>query len=338
MNIVITGVAGFIGSSLAEKLLREGHEILGIDCMNDYYTIFFKQHNLSTLFRYPSFNFLQQDLTEITTHTLRNAELIFHLAGQPGVRNSWGSNFREYVHDNIEATQNLLECVRHSDSLKRLIYASTSSVYGDDNELPLRETATPHPISPYGVTKLTGEHLCATYGKTYAIPVVCLRYFTVYGPRQRPDMAFHRFFRAGLQGEKITIFGDGSQTRDFTYIEDIVRATRDAAFAEITRPFMIMNVGSGSRIPLHHIIDVIGGIMGNPLRVEYTGKENGDVRDTFADISRAGKILSYAPSTALADGLRAQYLWMRTNEKILFHSRRPLDGAKPETASPTGIR
>ncbi|MFA6473070.1 MAG: NAD-dependent epimerase/dehydratase family protein [Candidatus Latescibacterota bacterium] len=320
MKVAITGAAGFIGSSLAELMVSKHHEVYGIDCINDYYNESFKQYNILELSKKPGFHFHHHDLTVLKKEEIEDAEIVFHLAGQPGVRNSWGNNFPEYIRDNIEATQVLLECVKHSRSLKRLIFASTSSVYGNENELPLTETARPFPISPYGVTKLAAENLCRAYSLTYSLPIVCLRYFTVYGPRQRPDMAFHRFFRSGLRGEKITVFGDGTQTRDFTFIDDIVRATYDAAFADMADLFTIINVGSGHRILLNRVLEMIGGIMGKKLSVEYALEEKGDMQDTCADISRAGELLSYAPSTELSDGLEAQYRWMCAHKDILFLS------------------
>jgi UDP-glucose 4-epimerase len=230
------------------------------------------------------------------------------------VRSSWGEQFAEYVHHNVLATQRLLETVKETRVLKRLVFASSSSIYGNCTELPLRERSLPAPVSPYGVTKLTAEHLCLLYRANYGIPAICLRYFSVYGPRQRPDMAFHRFFRAALAGEELTVFGDGSQTRDFTYVDDIVRASIAAAFADIPEGGAVLNVGSGRSIPLAGVIDMIRDITGRNIRVGYSGFEKGDMRDTFADITLAREVLGYSPTIELCDGLREEFDWLARKE------------------------
>lgn len=315
MKIVVTGAAGFIGSSLAEKLLEDRHEVYGIDCITDNYSESMKRRNVSRLLKYPSFHFLMQNLTALKTDIFADIEIVFHLAGQPGVRNSWGQQFCGYVKNNIEATQILLERLKHSKNLKKFVFASTSSVYGNAQELPLKETFEPHPVSPYGVSKLTSENLCQAYSAAFNMPIVCLRYFTVYGPLQRPDMAFHRFFRASMRGDSLPLFGDGNQTRDYTFIEDIVRATCAAGFTDTGKRFSIFNVGSGRRVSMNNVLELLCEITGKRLKIDYLPEQRGDVKDTFADISRAMNTFSYAPSTSLPDGLKAQYTWMRSQEE-----------------------
>jgi nucleoside-diphosphate-sugar epimerase len=313
MRIIVTGAAGFIGSTLSESLIGEGFDVTGIDCFTGYYHPATKRANLVNLSKSERFSLIESDLMDVDSGLIQDAEVIFHLAGQPGVRASWGKQFADYVHHNILTTQRLLETVKDSHSLKRLVFASSSSIYGNCVELPLREDSLPGPVSPYGVTKLTAEHLCSLYRANYGIPAVSLRYFSVYGPRQRPDMAFNRFFRAALAGGALTVFGDGSQTRDFTYVEDIVRATKAAGFAEIPEEAAVMNIGSGRSIPLAGVIDLIGEITGRNIEIEYSGFEKGDMRDTFADISMAREILGYSPQMEMRDGLREEYEWMKNS-------------------------
>lgn len=321
MKIVITGVAGFIGSTLAEKMIREHHEVYGIDCLNSYYDKSIKENNIALLLNHPAFHFFKEDITLISSglnDIIKKADIIFHLAGQPGVRSSWGNGFGSYIKDNVETTQFLLEQVKQSQSLKKFILASSSSVYGNFSGIPMKEDIVPVPSSPYGITKLTAENLCSTYSSIYGINVLCLRYFSVYGPRQRPDMAFHRFLRAAILGEKITIFGDGKQTRDFTFVDDIVAGTLKAAFADIPKKFIIINIGSGMRISLREVIGLIEEITGKNILSDYAETEKGDMSDTFADISFAGQLLSYKPSISIRDGLKVQYRWMKLFSDILF--------------------
>ena len=317
MKVIVTGVAGFIGSFLAEKLIDNGHHVTGIDNFNDYYTPSIKRINIRNLLNSDRFTLLEQNLLIDDTSMFAGYDHIFHLAGQPGVRSSWGSDFQGYVDNNILVTQKILESIKGSPTLKRFVFASSSSVYGNARELPLRETTIPAPVSPYGVTKLTAEHLCSVYSGAYGLPIVCLRFFTVYGPRQRPDMAFHRFFRARLEREGISVFGDGSQTRDFTFVDDIVSGAMSAAFSPLDSRFAIFNLGSGRRISLSRVIDIIGDITGEPLRVSYTSFEKGDMNDTLADISRAISQLGYAPKVDLIDGLKAEWTWMCEHKETI---------------------
>jgi UDP-glucose 4-epimerase len=232
---------------------------------------------------------------------------VFHLAAQAGVRGSWGEQFRTYTVNNIEASQRLLEAVK-GHPLTRLVYASSSSVYGDGVAIPMREDALLQPVSPYGVTKLAAEHLCHLYHVNYGVPAVSLRYFTVYGPRQRPDMAFHRFIRAALEGRPITLFGDGEQTRDFTFVEDAVAAT--IAAGDRGRPGAVYNIGGGSRVTINHVLDLIGRRTGRSLDIRRQPAEKGDMRDTFADTSRARADLGFAPGHGLEDGLATECQWL----------------------------
>jgi UDP-glucose 4-epimerase len=251
---LVTGVAGFIGSHLAEELLHRGYSVVGIDCFTDYYPREIKETNLANLMVNENFKFIKADLLDVNFKDL-NVDYIFHMAAQPGVRASWGKSFQVYVKDNILVTQKLLEDFLDSE-IKKFVFASSSSVYGDVAELPIREDALPKPISPYGVTKLAAENLCHLYWKNYGIPIVSLRYFTVYGPRQRPDMAIHKFVKAMLEDKEIVIYGDGNQTRDFTYISDAVEGTILAAKSNLEGE--VFNIGGGSRTSVNQIIDTGG--------------------------------------------------------------------------------
>jgi len=321
MHCLVTGAAGFIGSTLSERLIADGHMVTGIDCLHPYYDRRIKSANLARLLNSFAFTFVESDLLETEPSPFLSCDIIFHLAGQPGVRASWGTSFNDYVTNNIQSTQRLLEIVKDSSSLKKFVFASSSSVYGNCPEHPLRETARPSPISPYGVTKLTAEHLCSLYRESYGIPVTSLRYFTVYGPRQRPDMAFSRFFLAALLNQPITIYGDGDQTRDFTYIDDIVGATVKAGMTFAGDSLRVMNIGAGSSTPLNRVFDHIADIVGTKPVVHYAEAERGDMRDTLADIGTAREVLEYEPSVELIDGLRRQYKWMRENGALILGSR-----------------
>ena len=308
MKALITGVAGFIGSHLAERLVASGATVVGIDAFMDFYPRAQKERNLAALAGKPGFTLVEADLTRADLPALLDdVTHVFHLAAQAGVRGSWGRDFHVYTVNNVEATQVLLEaCVGRP--IERVVYASSSSVYGDEVQLPMREDARPQPVSPYGVTKLAAEQLCYLYHVNYSVPAVALRYFTVYGPRQRPDMGFHRFLRAAMRDEPISLFGDGRQTRDFTYVADAVSAT--VAAATRGQPGAVYNIGGGSRIELLDVFELIRRITGRPLRVERTDEQRGDMRDTYADTARARADLAFAPAVTLEQGLRAQYEWM----------------------------
>jgi len=310
VKAVVTGVAGFIGSHLVESLLDDGHDVLGIDCFVDHYPRVIKERNLARARDHRAFRFVEgrlqdQDLAAL----LGGAEQVFHLAAQAGVRASWGRDFSLYTDHNVLATQRLLEAAVAA-SKPRLVYASSSSVYGDSPTLPLREDSHCHPVSPYGVTKLAAEHLGQLYHKSHALPVVSLRYFTVYGPRQRPDMAFHRFLAAAREGTPIHLYGDGEQTRDFTYVLDIVAATRAAAVSG--RPGAVYNVGGGERVSLNQVLRTIEGITGRRLETLREEPQKGDMRDTFADTTAARRDLGFRSNMALGDGLAREWDWLRS--------------------------
>src|SRR3989442_7908183 len=263
-RVVVTGAAGFIGSHLCERLLADGHEVIGIDSFSDYYERGRKEQIRVTLRREGSFTIEQLDIVARDISTpLRGAKVVLHLAGQPGVRRSWGGYFDRYVQDNIVATQRLLEALREV-AVERLVFASSSSVYGDAEMFPTKETALPRPVSPYGMTKLAAEHLTFVYLRNFGIPATSLRYFTAYGPRQRPDMAFHRFMEALVDEQEIEIFGDGHQTREFTYVSDAVDGTVKAASAHVVG--QIINLGRGSRVTVNRVLDTLEDISRLELR------------------------------------------------------------------------
>ena len=308
MKALVTGVAGFIGSTLAERLLADRAEVVGIDCFTDYYPRAIKERNLAPLLQHPKFTFVDARLQDADLASLlADRTHAFHLAAQAGVRKSWGRDFAVYTVNNIEATQVLLEaCVRAR--LDRLVYASSSSVYGDDVRLPMSEEARPQPVSPYGVTKLAAEQLCYLYYANHGVPAVSLRYFTVYGPRQRPDMGFHRFLRATLRDEPITLYGDGEQTRDFTFVADAVSATVAAAGRGI--PGRVYNIGGGSRVSMNEVVEMIARVAGRRPRITSDPAQKGDMRHTYADTSLARKDLGFVPNVPLDEGLAAEYRWL----------------------------
>jgi len=309
MKMIVTGAAGFIGSHLSERLVEQGHDVTGIDCFLDYYPKHIKEANLEKLIQSKRFTFLEQDLLEVSwPKYLNGAHTFFHVAAQAGVSASWGKNFVIYTKNNIDTTQKILEESKGFE-LNRFVFASTSSVYGDTDEIPMRETAMLKPISPYGVTKLAAEGLCYLYWKNFGVPAVCLRYFTVYGPRQRPDMAFYKFLLAALEDRTITIFEDGNQTRDFTYIDDIVEGTIAAGLKG--KPGVIYNLGGGSRTSVNEVIQTLQEITGKPISFRFGEKQKGDMRDTFASTERAYAELGYRPAVSLKEGLLREYEWLQ---------------------------
>jgi UDP-glucose 4-epimerase len=311
MKAFVTGVAGFIGSHLTGALLDRGVPVTGVDCFTDYYPRPIKQANLDAVIGRPGFRFIETSIQDADLSSLLDGVThVFHLAAQAGVRRSWGSDFQVYTVNNIDATQRLLEaCVGRP--IERFVHASSSSVYGDAAAIPMREDALPRPLSPYGVTKLAAEQLGHLYEANFKVPTVAMRYFTVYGPRQRPDMAFHKFIAAALKDQPITIFGDGKQTRDFTFVADAVAAT--LAAGERGVPGRAYNVGGGSRVSVNEVLDLIGTITGRRLHVEYRAEEKGDMRDTFADTTLARRELGFAPSVSLAEGLAAETRWLASS-------------------------
>jgi len=308
MKALVTGVAGFVGSHLAEALVESGADVTGVDCFTDYYARDIKLANLAELRRRSNFELIEAELqTMDLAGVLDGVTHVFHLAAQAGVRKSWGSDFKSYISHNIDASQRLLEAAK-GRPLHRFVYASSSSVYGDVAPIPMREDAYLQPLSPYGVTKLAAEHLCHLYFANYAVPTVSLRFFTVYGPRQRPDMAFHRFLRAGLADQPITLYGDGEQTRDFTFIADIVAA--NLAAGDRGQPGAVYNIGGGSRVSVNQVLQIVERLVGRPLDVRRQETQKGDMRDTFADTTRAKTDLGFQPSWNLETGLAAEHAWL----------------------------
>ncbi len=299
MKALVTGCAGFIGSHLVDRLLKMGCEVVGIDCFIDYYPREIKKANISNALAHPNFRLIEENISDIDRDKFPEVGYVFHLAAQAGVRASWGKNFEIYTRNNIEATQRLLEFYKGRE-IRKFVYASSSSVYGEA-ELPMREDSLLKPESPYGVTKLAAENLCYLYYRNYQVPVISLRYFTVYGPRQRPDMAIHRFVRAVLTDEEITVYGDGEQTRDFTYVDEVIEATLLAANSDLAGE--VLNIGGGSRISVNQLIKKIEKITGKKAKLEYVEGQKGDVKDTLADISQAKETLNWKPRVEIEDGL-----------------------------------
>jgi UDP-glucuronate 4-epimerase len=321
VRALVTGCAGFIGSQLVESLLEDGHDVVGVDALIVTYDAEIKLGNLERSRQYDAFRFHGLDLTEAPLEPLvEGCDTIFHLAAEPGVRTSWGERFETYTRNNVLATQRLLEVAKRWPD-KRVVFASSSSIYGDAEQLPTPEDVHPRPFSPYGVTKLAAEHLCKLYGGNYGVPTVALRYFSTYGPRQRPDMAFHRFCRAALLGEPLTVFGSGEQTRDFTFVADVVAATRAAAIAPAAAG-QAYNVGGGSRVSVNEALELIVSFAGRPVEIVRLDAEKGDVRDTGADTSRARRDLGFEPTTTVAEGLQAEFEWMAGQERRLMRASR----------------
>lgn len=307
MRCLVTGVAGFIGSHLAERLLAEGHEVWGIDNFADDYARDLKERNLAVARSWQRFTLVEKDLlAHDLMPWLDGMDWVFHLAAQAGVRASWGNDFSRYVNNNVLATQRLLETLARLQCVRRFVYASSSSVYGETGHLPLAEHLRPQPHSPYGMTKLAAEHLCMLYRRNFGLPTVALRYFTVYGPRQRPEMALQRFCQAALDHEPLHVFGDGAQSRDFTFVDDIVEAnllaaTTDAALGTT------LNIGSGVRTTLHEVLALLAEVSETRLTIQYEPRQFGEVSETLADISGARQVLGYVPQTPLRAGLARQF-------------------------------
>jgi nucleoside-diphosphate-sugar epimerase len=318
MHALVTGAAGFIASHVSNLLLDRGATVRGIDAFTDYYPRPLKEANLATLTGRAGFSFTEAALEAVDLDALLDGVThIFHFAAQAGVRRSWGSDFRHYTLNNVEVTQRLLEAVA-SRSIERFLYASTSSVYGDLAPIPMKEDVRLQPVSPYGVTKLAGEQLCYLYHVNHGVPTVALRLFTVYGPRQRPDMGFHRFLTAAHHGEPISLYGDGEQTRDFTFVSDVAEAAFRGASQGVAG--RVYNIGGGSRVSVNEILRLVEQVVGRPLVLDRQGPQPGDMRDTFADTSLARADLGFEPKTSLAEGLAAEYAWLKPQ---LGSPRRP---------------
>jgi nucleoside-diphosphate-sugar epimerase len=324
MKAIVTGAAGFIGSHLAERLIELDYAVIGVDCFTPYYPEWCKRANLAGLIDNRGFRLIERDIIEVEwEQLLSEADVVCHLAAQPGVRASWGERFDEYVRNNIVATQRILEGAKGS-GVRRLVFASSSSVYGNPRNLPTPETAELLPISPYGVTKLAAERLCRIYYEDFAVPVVMLRYFSVFGRRQRPDMAFRRFIEAILDGREIHVFGDGEQTRDFTHVNDIVEATVAGLHSDhVGEAF---NVGGGVSISLNEALRTLEEIIGKKARVQCLGERKGDADHTWADCTKAGEWLGYKPQVDFATGAREEYEWLsdlREKQSTEFSTRSP---------------
>ncbi len=315
-RVVVTGCAGFIGSHLTEALLALECDVVGVDRLTDYYDPALKRENLGTAQAHPRFTFLERDLNDLdAVDLLAGARACFHLAAQAGVRASWGREFTHYLDWNVLATQRLLEACRDprvGGDLARLVYSSSSSVYGDQPQYPVTEDMLPMPRSPYGVSKLAAEHLCVLYAEGFQVPTASLRYFTVYGPRQRPDMAFRKFCEAALDGRPFRVYGDGRQTRDFTYVTDAVRANLLSVAAPAGGP--VFNVGGGSRIVLADALELIAALLRKTAphtqaQIAYTETAKGDVRHTYADRSHGEALIGYAPQVPFAEGIAREVMW-----------------------------
>jgi nucleoside-diphosphate-sugar epimerase len=304
VQILVTGCAGFIGSHLSERLLADGHHVTGVDALTNSYHPKWKLQNLDRLRVSGKFNFVHSEVLKINQQLVEDAQLIFHLAARPGVRTSWGEEFQHYLQHNVLTTQRLLEWATLPGSPKRVVFASSSSVYGETEVQNVKEDHPTRPVSPYGITKLAGEQLCSVYAKRGCLDVITLRLFTVYGPRQRPDMAFHQLIRAALTGSKFVLFGDGGQQRDFTFVQDAVEALTLAG--RVPAHSDTFNVAGGGRVTMNQAIQLVEEISGRSVSVERVPPQSGDVRNTGADLSKSRDVLGYSPRVKLRDGLTAQ--------------------------------
>jgi UDP-glucuronate 4-epimerase len=313
MKAMVTGAAGFIGSHLVERLLQQGDAVVAVDNLTDYYDVDQKRANLGGYQNDPAVEVVVEDLAERSVlDRVEEVDVVFHLAGQPGVRLSWDRNFTTYVERNIDRTQQLLEAAR-SAGLARLVYASSSSVYGNQPSYPVDENAVPRPFSPYGVTKLAAEHMCSLYAQNYGLSTVSLRFFTVYGPRQRPDMAFSKFIRATLTGQPIKVTGDGTAIRDFTYVGDIVSALVAAGRADVA-PGRVYNTCGTESVNVNETIGLIGDAVGSEPAVERGPNVPGDVQRTGGVSTLAETELGWSAEVDLASGLEQQVAWERARQ------------------------
>ena len=307
MRCLVTGVAGFIGSTLAERLVADGHDVVGVDSFTPYYERAVKERNLVALRDAARCSIVEVDLTGAPLDPFFDGvDAVFHLAGQPGVRASW-DKFDDYVQWNVAVTQRLLDQCRRTP-VGRFVYSSSSSVYGDAERFPTAETDLPKPKNPYGVTKLAAEHLCLLYATVYGVPTVSLRYFTVYGPRQRPDMAMQRLCLAARDGAAFPLNGDGSQVRDFTFVDDVVAANVLSATVAAA-PGAVYNVGGGSATSLSEVIAIVERLAGRTIALDRRPFAAGDAERTGADTSRIRSELGWAPTVDIEAGLARQIDW-----------------------------
>jgi nucleoside-diphosphate-sugar epimerase len=308
---LVTGAAGFVGSHLAEALLERGDTVLGVDCFTPYYDGGTKRQNLTPARAHERFEFVDADLRSSDIETLLDdVDAVYHQAAQAGVRLSWSDGFADYVGHNVLATQRLLEAVQRARPTARVVYASSSSVYGNQDRYPTVETDLPKPFSPYGVTKLAAEHLCGLYAENWGVHTVSLRYFTVFGPRQRPDMSIHRLCQAAVDGSTFPKYGDGTQIREFTYVADIVAGNLAAADRDVA-PGTVVNLAGGAEITLNDLIALVGDIAGTPVVVDPGPKQAGDSFRNGGAIDRARAVLGWEPQVSLRDGIAAQIAWHR---------------------------
>lgn len=328
MQAVVTGAAGFIGSHLVDHLLSAGHSVVGVDAFRSYYPEVEKHRNLAVAYAHPAFRLIAADLLAIDLdELLASADVVFHLAAQPGVRHSW-SDFRQYDADNVLATHAILEAARRR-RLERFVYASSSSVYGNAASYPSREIDVPAPHSPYGVTKLAGEHLCGLYATNWSIPTVCLRYFTVYGPRQRPDMAMRRMIGAAFRGSPFPLYGAGDQIRDFTFVADIVAATAAAASADVAAG-RVFNVAGTAAATVLDVLRTVEAETGRQVVVQRRPPSPGDVARTGASTERARLELGWEPVVGIDEGIRQQVRWhAETFETEVIDEEQPAPPRSP---------
>ena len=307
MRALVTGAAGFVGSHLVDALVARGDTVVGVDCYTAYYDIEQKRANA----RATGLEIVEADLRTVPIEPLLDGvDVVFHQSGQPGVRLSWSTGFAEYVEQNVIVTQRLLDAV-HTAGARRFVYASSSSVYGPQRRYPTTEDDLPAPFSPYGVTKLAAEHLCGVFAANWGLPTVSLRYFTVFGPRQRPDMSIHRLCESAVTGAAFPLFGDGAQIREFTYVSDIVAGNLAAAEADVA-PGTIVNLAGGAEITIADLIAMVGDVAGTPIAIDERPREPGDSLRNGGAIDRAHELLGWEPRVALRDGIVAQLEWHRS--------------------------